>query len=39
TDEIAPAERPLGRTFFQRAVQDLQAAEAAAVPQPEAQHE
>ncbi|MCI91160.1 hypothetical protein A2U01_0112454, partial [Trifolium medium] len=29
-DEIAPAERPLGRTFFQRAVRDLQAAQAAA---------
>ncbi|MCI88383.1 hypothetical protein A2U01_0109670, partial [Trifolium medium] len=34
TDEIAPAERPLGCTFFQRAVRDLQAAEAAAAPQP-----
>ncbi|MCI79277.1 hypothetical protein A2U01_0100548, partial [Trifolium medium] len=30
TDEIAPAERPLDRTFFQRAVRDLQAAQAAA---------
>ncbi|MCI83994.1 hypothetical protein A2U01_0105270, partial [Trifolium medium] len=28
-DEIAPAERPLSRTFFQRAVRDLQAAQAA----------
>ncbi|MCI58751.1 hypothetical protein A2U01_0080006, partial [Trifolium medium] len=42
TDEIAPAERPLGRTFFQRAVRDLQAVQAAAVapqppPQPAAQ--
>ncbi|MCI58811.1 hypothetical protein A2U01_0080066, partial [Trifolium medium] len=35
TDEIAPAERPLGCTFFQRAVRDLQAAQAAAAaPQP-----
>ncbi|MCI72016.1 hypothetical protein A2U01_0093279, partial [Trifolium medium] len=34
TDEIARAERPLGRTFFQRAVRDLQAAQAAAAPQP-----
>ncbi|MCI92185.1 hypothetical protein A2U01_0113481, partial [Trifolium medium] len=35
TDEIARAERPLGRTFFQRAVLDLQAAQAAAAaPQP-----
>ncbi|MCI97669.1 hypothetical protein A2U01_0118970, partial [Trifolium medium] len=25
-DEIARPERPLGRTFFQRAVRDLQAA-------------
>ncbi|MCI50233.1 hypothetical protein A2U01_0071477 [Trifolium medium] len=40
TDEIAPAERPLGRTFFQRVVRDLQAAEAAAAaPQPATQHE
>ncbi|MCI97433.1 hypothetical protein A2U01_0118734, partial [Trifolium medium] len=30
TDEIASAERPLGRTFFQRAVRELQAAQAAA---------
>ncbi|MCI94977.1 hypothetical protein A2U01_0116275, partial [Trifolium medium] len=38
TDEIAPAERPLGRTFFQRAVRDLQAAQAAAAaPQPQPQ--
>ncbi|MCI66748.1 hypothetical protein A2U01_0088006, partial [Trifolium medium] len=34
-DEIAPAEQPLGRTFFQRAVRDLQAVQAAAAaPQP-----
>ncbi|MCI61187.1 hypothetical protein A2U01_0082444, partial [Trifolium medium] len=44
TDEIAPAERPLGRTFFQRAVRDLKAAQAAAAapqppPQPAAQQE
>ncbi|MCI81939.1 hypothetical protein A2U01_0103213, partial [Trifolium medium] len=44
TDEIARAERPLGRTFFQRAVRDLQAAQAAAAapqppPQPAAQQE
>ncbi|MCI79830.1 hypothetical protein A2U01_0101101, partial [Trifolium medium] len=32
TDEIARAERPLGHTFFQRAVRDLQAAHAAAAP-------
>ncbi|MCI42508.1 hypothetical protein A2U01_0063745, partial [Trifolium medium] len=38
TDEISPAERTLGRTYFQRAVRDLQAAEAAA-PQPAAQQE
>ncbi|MCI72384.1 hypothetical protein A2U01_0093647, partial [Trifolium medium] len=30
TDEIASAERPLGCTFFQRAVRELQAAQAAA---------
>ncbi|MCI81470.1 hypothetical protein A2U01_0102744, partial [Trifolium medium] len=30
TDEIASAERPLGRKFFQRAVRELQAAQAAA---------
>ncbi|MCI70626.1 hypothetical protein A2U01_0091889, partial [Trifolium medium] len=35
TDEISTVERPLGRTFFQRAVMDLQAAQAAAAaPQP-----
>ncbi|MCI38261.1 hypothetical protein A2U01_0059489, partial [Trifolium medium] len=34
TDEISSTERPLGRTFFQRAVRDLQAAQAAAAPQP-----
>ncbi|MCI87218.1 hypothetical protein A2U01_0108500, partial [Trifolium medium] len=35
TDEIARAERPLGRTFFQRPVRELQAAQAtAAAPQP-----
>ncbi|MCI94735.1 hypothetical protein A2U01_0116033, partial [Trifolium medium] len=44
TDEIASAERPLGRTFFQRVVRDLQAAQVAAVapqppPQPPAQQE
>ncbi|MCI88204.1 hypothetical protein A2U01_0109490, partial [Trifolium medium] len=41
TDEIASAERPLGRTFFQRAVRELQAAQAAAAaaPQPAAQQE
>ncbi|MCI57362.1 hypothetical protein A2U01_0078613, partial [Trifolium medium] len=36
-DEIARAERPLGPTFFQRAVRELheaQAAAAAAAPQP-----
>ncbi|MCI89186.1 hypothetical protein A2U01_0110474, partial [Trifolium medium] len=34
-DEIARAERPLGRTFFQRAMRELQAAQAAAAsPQP-----
>ncbi|MCI51505.1 hypothetical protein A2U01_0072749, partial [Trifolium medium] len=30
TDEIASVERPLGRTFFQKAVRELQAAQAAA---------
>ncbi|MCI77537.1 hypothetical protein A2U01_0098807, partial [Trifolium medium] len=36
TDEIASAERPLGRTFFQRAVRELQEAHAAAAaPQPQ----
>ncbi|MCI77196.1 hypothetical protein A2U01_0098466, partial [Trifolium medium] len=41
TDEIASAERPLGRTFFQRAVRELQAAAAAPQPppQPAAQQE
>ncbi|MCI85699.1 hypothetical protein A2U01_0106978, partial [Trifolium medium] len=39
TDEISSAERPLGRTFFHRAVRDLQAAQAAAAPQPAAQQE
>ncbi|MCI77910.1 hypothetical protein A2U01_0099180, partial [Trifolium medium] len=35
TDEISSAERPLGRTFFQRVVRELQAAQAAAAaPQP-----
>ncbi|MCI97616.1 hypothetical protein A2U01_0118917, partial [Trifolium medium] len=40
-DEIASAERPLGRTFFQRAVRELQAATAAAPhpPQPAAQQQ
>ncbi|MCI76923.1 hypothetical protein A2U01_0098193, partial [Trifolium medium] len=33
TDEIVSAERPLGRTFFQRAVKELQEA-AAAAPHP-----
>ncbi|MCI55587.1 hypothetical protein A2U01_0076838, partial [Trifolium medium] len=41
TDEIASAERPLGRTFFQRAVRELHATQAAAAapppPQPAAQ--
>ncbi|MCI85898.1 hypothetical protein A2U01_0107177, partial [Trifolium medium] len=35
TDEIASAERPLGRTFFQRAVRELQAAAAAPQPPPQ----
>ncbi|MCI88873.1 hypothetical protein A2U01_0110161, partial [Trifolium medium] len=44
TDEIASAKRPLGRTFFQRAVRELQATQAAAAPpqpppQPAAQQE
>ncbi|MCI64696.1 hypothetical protein A2U01_0085954, partial [Trifolium medium] len=44
TDEIASAERPLGRTFFQRAVRELHEAQAAAAapqppPQPAAQQE
>ncbi|MCI80024.1 hypothetical protein A2U01_0101295, partial [Trifolium medium] len=34
TDEISSVERPLGRTYFQRAVRELQAAQAAAAPQP-----
>ncbi|MCI59575.1 hypothetical protein A2U01_0080830, partial [Trifolium medium] len=42
TDEISSVERPLGQTFFRRAVRDLQAAQAAAAapqppPQPAAQ--
>ncbi|MCI60641.1 hypothetical protein A2U01_0081897, partial [Trifolium medium] len=40
TDEIASAERSLGRTFFQMAVRDLHTAQAAAAaPQPAAQQE
>ncbi|MCI98319.1 hypothetical protein A2U01_0119622, partial [Trifolium medium] len=39
TDEIASVERPLGRIFFQRAVRELQAAQAAATPQPAAAQE
>ncbi|MCI55871.1 hypothetical protein A2U01_0077122, partial [Trifolium medium] len=39
TNEISSAERPLGRTYFQRAVRELQAAQAAAAPQPTAQQE
>ncbi|MCI42549.1 hypothetical protein A2U01_0063786 [Trifolium medium] len=39
-DEIAIAERPLGRVFFQRAVRELQAVQAAAAPpQPVPQQE
>ncbi|MCI47440.1 hypothetical protein A2U01_0068682, partial [Trifolium medium] len=34
TDEISSPERPLGQTFFLRAVRDLQTAQAAAAPQP-----
>ncbi|MCI71239.1 hypothetical protein A2U01_0092502, partial [Trifolium medium] len=35
TDEISSSEQPLGRTYFQRAVRDLEAAQAAAAaPQP-----
>ncbi|MCI79179.1 hypothetical protein A2U01_0100450, partial [Trifolium medium] len=30
TDEISTTERPISRTYFQRAVRDLQAAQAAA---------
>ncbi|MCI63360.1 hypothetical protein A2U01_0084617 [Trifolium medium] len=33
TNEISSIERPLGRTYFQRAVRELQAAQAAAAPQ------
>ncbi|MCI89157.1 hypothetical protein A2U01_0110445, partial [Trifolium medium] len=29
TDEISSSERPLGRIYFQRALRDLQAAQAA----------
>ncbi|MCI67376.1 hypothetical protein A2U01_0088635, partial [Trifolium medium] len=41
TDEISSAEQPLGRTYFQRAVRELQEAQAAvaAAPQPAAQQE
>ncbi|MCI86809.1 hypothetical protein A2U01_0108090, partial [Trifolium medium] len=40
TEEISSAERPLGRNYFQRAVRDLQAAQAAAAaPQPAAHQE
>ncbi|MCI88532.1 hypothetical protein A2U01_0109819, partial [Trifolium medium] len=35
TDEIASDERPLSRTFFQRAVRELQAAQAAAAAAPQ----
>ncbi|MCI65773.1 hypothetical protein A2U01_0087031, partial [Trifolium medium] len=38
TDVIARVERPLGRTFFQRAVTELQAAQAAAAA-PQKQHQ
>ncbi|MCI55518.1 hypothetical protein A2U01_0076769, partial [Trifolium medium] len=35
TDEISSSERPLGHTYFQKALRDLQAAQAAAAaPQP-----
>ncbi|MCI82402.1 hypothetical protein A2U01_0103676, partial [Trifolium medium] len=34
TDEISSPERPLGQTFFRRAVRDLQAAQAAAATPP-----
>ncbi|MCI97077.1 hypothetical protein A2U01_0118377, partial [Trifolium medium] len=42
TNEISSAERPLGQTYFRRAVRELQAAQAAAAapqppPQPAAQ--
>ncbi|MCI87904.1 hypothetical protein A2U01_0109189, partial [Trifolium medium] len=44
TDEIASTERPLGCTFFQRAVRELQTVQGAAAapqppPQPAAQQE
>ncbi|MCI81027.1 hypothetical protein A2U01_0102299, partial [Trifolium medium] len=44
TDAISSPERPLGRTYFQRAVRDLEVAQAAAAvpqppPQPAAQQE
>ncbi|MCI94103.1 hypothetical protein A2U01_0115401, partial [Trifolium medium] len=44
TYEISSSERPLSRTYFQRAVRDLEAAQAAATaapqpPQPAAQQE
>ncbi|MCI91838.1 hypothetical protein A2U01_0113133, partial [Trifolium medium] len=45
TDEISSSERPLGRTYFQRALRDLEAAQAAATaapqppPQPASQQE
>ncbi|MCI93993.1 hypothetical protein A2U01_0115291, partial [Trifolium medium] len=43
-DAISSPERPLGRTYFQRAVRDFEAAQAAAAapqppPQPAAQQE
>ncbi|MCI70219.1 hypothetical protein A2U01_0091482, partial [Trifolium medium] len=34
TYEISSSERPLGQTYFQRAVRELQAAQEAAAPQP-----
>ncbi|MCI69963.1 hypothetical protein A2U01_0091226, partial [Trifolium medium] len=34
TDEISTPERPLGQTYFWRAVRELQAAAAAPPPQP-----
>ncbi|MCI85242.1 hypothetical protein A2U01_0106521, partial [Trifolium medium] len=34
TDEISSAEKPLGQTYFRKAVRDLQAAQVAAAPQP-----
>ncbi|MCI49803.1 hypothetical protein A2U01_0071047, partial [Trifolium medium] len=36
-DAISSPERPLGRTYFQKAVRDFEAAQAAAAPQPAAQ--